>query len=68
MCRLRLAAVDSNYKEIARQLKEQFVHRLNDNDMVEELTRELTKAKGSTAVTSEQVRAKTVEAQRASLQ
>ena len=51
----RLAAVQCNYKEIDRQLKEQFIHGLNDNDMLAEIIRELTKAEKNTAVTSEQV-------------
>ena len=55
-----------NYKERDRQLKEQFIHRLNYNDMIAEIIRELTKAKESTPVTSEQVLvwAKRVKAQR----
>ena len=53
--RLRLAAVECNYKEIDRQLKEQFIHRFHDNDMLAEIIRGLTTAKESTAVTSEQV-------------
>ena len=36
---LRLAAVECNYKEIDRQLKEQFMHGLNDNDMLAEITK-----------------------------
>ena len=70
MGRLRLAAVECNYKEIDRQLKEQFIHGPNDNDMLAELIRELTKAKESTALTSEQVLilAKRVKVQRASPQ
>ena len=65
--RLRLAAVECNYKEIDRQLKEQFMHGLNDNDMPAEIISELTKAEESTAVISEQVLiwAKRVKAQRA---
>ena len=50
-----MAAVECNYKEIDRQLKEQFIHGLNDNDMLTEIIRELTKAEENTAVTSEQV-------------
>ena len=66
MGRLILAAVECNYKEKYRQLKEQFIHGLNDNDMLAEIIRELTKAMESAAVTSEQVIiwAKRVEAQR----
>ena len=55
MDRLRLAAVECNSKEIDRQLKEQFIQRLNDNDMLANIIREFTKADKSTAVTSEQV-------------
>ena len=67
MSRLRLAAVECNYKEIDWQSKEQFIHELSDNDMLAEIIRELTKAKERTAVTSEQVLiwAKRVEAHRA---
>ena len=35
--RLQLAAVECNYKEIDRQLKEQFIHGFNDNDMLEDI-------------------------------
>ena len=67
MGKLRLAAVECNYKEIDGQLKEQFTHRLNDNDLLVEIIRELTKAEESAAVTGEQVLiwAKRVEVQRA---
>ena len=54
MGRLRLTAAECNYKEIDRQLKEQCIHMLNDDDMPVEIIRELTKAKESTAVTSKQ--------------
>ena len=33
-CLLRLAAVECNYKEIDRQLKEGFLCGLNDNDII----------------------------------
>ena len=46
MGRLRLAAVECNYMEIDRQLKEQFIHEINDNDMLTEIIRELTKSQG----------------------
>ena len=67
MGRLRLATEEGNYKVIDRQLKEQFIHGLNDNDMLVEIIRGLSKAEKSTAVTSEQVLvwAKRVDAQRA---
>ena len=66
MGRLRLAAVEYNYREVDRQLKEQFINGLNDNDMFAEIIRELTKAKESVDITSEQVLgwAKRVKAQR----
>ena len=41
--RLRLSAIEFNYKELERQLKEQFIHGLNDTDMLGEITWELTK-------------------------
>ena len=47
MGRLQLTAIKCNYKEIYRQLKEQFIHRLNDNDMLGEIVWELTKIKGN---------------------
>ena len=40
--RLRTAGVECNYKEIDRQLKEQFIHGLNDDKMLAESIRELT--------------------------
>ena len=52
MGRLRLAAKDFNYREIDRQLKKQFIHRLNDTDMLAEIIMELTKVKENTEVTS----------------
>ena len=47
MGRLRLATVECNYKEIDRQLKEQFIHGINDNDILVEIIRELTKTEES---------------------
>ena len=41
--------VECNYREVDRQLKEQFIHGLNDNDMLTEIIRQLTN------LTSEQV-------------
>ena len=43
MGRLKLAATECNYTEIDRQLKEQFIHSLNDTDMLSEIIRELKK-------------------------
>ena len=55
MGRLRLAAIECNYKEIGRQLKEQFIHNLNDTEMLAEIIRELTKTHEDTEVTNEKV-------------
>ena len=41
--RLQLSAIDCNYKELDRQLKEQFIHSLLDNDMLAQIIRELIK-------------------------
>ena len=43
MGRLRLVAVECHYKEINRQLKDQFIHKLNDTNMLAETIRELFK-------------------------
>ena len=40
MGRLKLGAIDCNYKEIDRQLKEQFIHGLNGIDILAEIIRE----------------------------
>ena len=40
---LRMAAIECNFKEIDRQLKDQFIHGLNDLEMLAEIIRELTK-------------------------
>ena len=37
MERLRLVAVERNYQELDRQLKEQFIHGINDKDMLGEI-------------------------------
>ena len=55
MGRLRLVAVKCNYKEIDRQLKEQFIHGLNDKDMMVEIIKELTKMEENKDVTIGQV-------------
>ena len=43
MGRLRTDVVECKYKEVDRQLKEQFIHGLNDDEMLAEIIRELTK-------------------------
>ena len=67
MVRLRLAVIECNYKEIDRQLKEQFIHGLNDTDMLAEIIIEFNKIEENAGVTSEKVLywAKRVEAKRA---
>ena len=42
MGRLRVAVAECNYREVGRQLKEQFIHGLNDKSMLDEVIRELT--------------------------
>ena len=50
---LRLAAIDCNYKEIDGQLKEQFIHALNDTDMLAEIIIEFIKVEEYTEIISE---------------
>ena len=66
MVRIRVAAIECNYQEVDRQLKEQFIHRLNDKNMLGEIIKEL-KTEKSDEQTSDNVLAwaKRVEAQRA---
>ena len=66
MGRLHVAAVECNYQEIDRQLKEQFIHGLNDKHMLEEIIKELTATSNDDCMTSLGVLAwaKRVEAQR----
>ena len=40
MRRLWVAAVECNYQEVDRQLKEQFIHGLNDKSMLDEIMKE----------------------------
>ena len=42
MGRLQVVAAECNYKELDSQLKEQFIHGLNDKMMLDEVIRELT--------------------------
>ena len=67
MGRLHIAAVECNYQEVDRQLKELFIHGLNDKHMLEEIMKELMAAKNDDHITSGDVLAwpKRVEAQRA---
>ena len=70
MGKLRIATTECNYKEIDRQLKEQFNHGLNDSDMSIQIIKELTKIEENDSVTNEHVLAwaRRVEAQSAILE
>ena len=48
-----MRAIECNYKEVDRQLKEQFIHRLNDSEMLAEVIRELTKSDENTMIPDE---------------
>ena len=63
---LWLSAIET-YKELDRQLKEQFIHGLNDTDMLGEIIWELTKVHENEEITSKNVLswAKRVRVQRA---
>ena len=67
MGRLHIAAVECNYQDVDRQLKEQFIHGLNDKHMLEEIIKELTATNNDDHITSGGVLAwaKRVEVQRA---
>ena len=52
MGRLQVAAVECNYQEADRQLKEQFIHGLNDKCMLEEIIKELTDTKNDDHIMS----------------
>ena len=43
MGRIRVPAIECNYKEIDQQLKEQFIYAFNDNEMFTEIITGLTK-------------------------
>ena len=43
MSGVRLAVAECDYKEIDRQLREQFIHGMNDYDMMKEIIKELIK-------------------------
>ena len=67
MGRLHIVAVECNYQEVDRQLKEQFIHSLNNKHMLEEIIKELTVTKNGDHITSGGVLAwtKSLEVQRA---
>ena len=64
--RLYLVVGECNYRELDRQLKEQFIHELNNKLMLDEIIRELTAKNNDEQVTSEGVLiwAKRIEVQR----
>ena len=55
MGRLWIAVVECNYKEVNRQLKEQFIHGLNNRVMLDEIVRELMAKNSSKQINSEDV-------------
>ena len=63
---LQMVAAECGYKEVDRQLKEQFIYELNDKIMLDEIIRELTSRTSNVQTTNKDVlaRAKKVTAQR----
>ena len=55
MGRLHVAVAECNYREVDQQLKEQFIHGLNDKIMLDEVIRELTAKSNNEQTTSEDV-------------
>ena len=53
--RLHVMAVECGYREIDRQLKEQFIHGLNDKGMLDKIIKELTTYSNDKQATSEGV-------------
>ena len=54
MGRLRIATTECNYKEINRQLKEQFIHGLNGSNLSIEIIQDLTEVDTNENLTSDQ--------------
>ena len=67
MGRLHVVVAECNYRELDRQLKEHFIHGLNDKCVLDEIIRELTTKNNDEQVTSKGtlILAKRVEIQRA---
>ena len=67
MGRLHVVATECNYRELDRQLKEQFIHGLNDKCMLDEIIREITTKNNDEQVTSKGILiwVRRIEAQRA---
>ena len=55
MGQLQIEAAECGYKEVDRQLKEQFIHGLNDKIMLDEIIRELMSRTGNVQMTSKDV-------------
>ena len=55
MGRLRMAAIECNYKEIDRQLNKQFIHGLNDNGTILTTIKQLTKTEENKDITRNEV-------------
>ena len=55
MGRLCVAVAECNYREVDQQLKEQFIHGLNNKMMLDEVIRELTAKNNNEQTTSENV-------------
>ena len=66
MGRLQLTAVECSNQELDRQLKEQYIHRLNDIKMLGKINKELATTKQNDTITSENILTwvKSVEMQR----
>ena len=67
MGRLHIVAVECNYQEVDRQLKEQFIHGLNNKHMLGEIIKELMATNNDDHITVGDMLAwdKRVEVQRA---
>ena len=67
MGQFRTTAMECSYKEVDRQLKEQFIHGLGDSEMLMEIIQELTKCSENMMIPNEHllIWAKRIEAQRA---
>ena len=52
---LQMEAAECGYKEVDRQLKDQFIHGLNDKIMLDKIIRELTSRTSNVQMTSEDV-------------
>ena len=53
--RPRIAAAEFNYKEVDRWLQEQFIHGINNNDVLIEIIHRLTAMKDTSIETTKQI-------------